>query len=286
MRAPTPRFTTPLFAALIAFAITACGQGLWGLLVIANLATTPALPWAAGLMVGVLAAMVAFLSGRSWPRAGAEGRRRLVSLRLVSGRAFAWSMVAGGCAVVASAGLWIVLTSLVKTPPNILPDWRTIPRMSLIAFLLVGIAAAPISEEIAFRGYALGLLRRAYSPTVAIVGSSLMFALAHLTQGLHAPKLAVYFAAGLALAAIAWRTGSLLPAMAVHAAADLTFFTLVWPNDATRRLVSPGGADAWFWIHLAQVVVFGALSLFAFARLWRVTRPDDAGGGLSASPPL
>ena len=48
---------------------------------------------------------------------------------------------------------------------------------------------------------------------------------------------------------------------------DVTFFTLVWPYDATRRHVGEGGADAWFWIHAAQAVLFTVLAIFAFRGL-------------------
>ncbi|MGH7733984.1 MAG: lysostaphin resistance A-like protein, partial [Gemmatimonadales bacterium] len=217
-----------LLAAVIGLAITAYGQGLWGVLVFANLKTAPAIPWAPALMVPLLAVMVVFLAG-VWPRRGAATRRRLVRLGPVSRQAFLWSMIAGGCGVAALSGVWIVLTSLVKTPPNLLVDLKGVPVLTLAPILIVSILAAPITEEIAFRGYALGVLERAFTPAAAIVVSSTLFALVHLTQGLYPTKLVVYFLAGLAFALIAWRTGSLLPAMIVHSAADLTFFTLVWP---------------------------------------------------------
>ncbi len=259
-----------LIAAVIALAITAYGQGLWGVLVYANLNTRPAIPWAPALMVPMLAVMVLFLAG-VWPRKGASARRRLIRLGPVSRRAFLWSILAGGCGVAALSGLWIVLASLVKTLPNLLIDIKGVPVSTLAPILIVSILAAPITEEIAFRGYALGLLERTFTPTTAIVVSSILFALAHLTQGLYPTKLIVYFLAGLAFALIAWRTGSLLPAMIVHSLADLTFFTLVWPHDGARRLVSEGGAGPWFWIHVGQIAVFGALGCLAFRRLFAVT---------------
>jgi membrane protease YdiL (CAAX protease family) len=279
MRNLTQRLVAPIFAGLVALAITAYGQGLWGLMVMANLETTPAIPWAAALMVPMLAVMVAFLGGFGWPRAGAAARRRLAPLRLVPREAFIWSLIAGGCGIVALAGLWIVLAGLVKTPPNVLPDAVHIPPVTLLATLAVSIVAAPVTEEIAFRGYAMGMLRKTFSPATAIVLSSALFALAHLTQGLYASKLTVYFVAGLAIAMVAYRTGSLIPAMIVHSATDLAFFTLVWPHDATRRLVSQGGADVWFWVHAGQAVVFGVLCVLANLQLVKVTRVEPAGRG-------
>jgi hypothetical protein len=137
--------------------------------------------------------------------------------------------------------------------------------------LLVSIAAAPLSEEVAFRGYAMGLLHRRFSAVSALFITSALFAAAHLTQGLYAPKLLVYFLAGLAFGMVALRTGSLLPAMVVHSFADLTFFTLVWSHDAGRRLLSEGGADAWFFASLALLVVFAPLALLGFRGLAKAT---------------
>src|SRR5581483_4595728 len=235
-------------ALVVAFAITAVGQGLWGAMALANVKLTPALPWAAIVMPIVLAGLAVFLSGRSWPRTGAEARRALVPLAPVSGAAWFWSLAAGAAGIIALAALWTVMASIVRVPPNTLPDMRGVPASTAAAFLLVAIVAAPLTEEIAFRGYAMGLLRRHFGPIAAIVISSVMFAAAHLTQGLSAPKLIVYLLVGLALAATVWRTGSLLPAAIVHSFGDFVFFTAVWPNDAGRRLISQGGADAGFWL--------------------------------------
>jgi membrane protease YdiL (CAAX protease family) len=260
------------FAVLAIFVILLVGQGLWGVLAAANLAVSPAVPWSALAMPPILAVLALFLAGRIGPAAGATARRALVPLAPVSGRAWVWSLAAGGLAVVAAATLWTVLASLVRTPPNALPDIRGAPLWTVIPMLIVASAAAPITEEIAFRGYAMGLLRRELPPAWALVATSVLFAAAHLNHGLYAPKLVVYLLAGVAFGVVALRTGSLLPAMVVHAFGDVTFFTLVWSHDAGRRLVGEGGADGWFWANVALLATCAPLSLLAFARLVRVTR--------------
>jgi membrane protease YdiL (CAAX protease family) len=259
-------------AALVAFAITAIGQGLWGVMVMANIKLTPAIPWAAAIMPVILAGLAAFLAGRIGPKAGAAARRALVPLAPVSGRAWFWSLTTGVIGIVALAALWTVLASMVRTPPNVLPDVSGVPPITLAATLLVSIVAAPLTEEIAFRGYAMGLIGRHFGPIGAIAISSVLFAAAHLTQGLYASKLLVYLLVGLALAITVWRTGSLLPAMVVHCFGDLTFFTLVWPHDAGRRLITEGGADAWFYASLAGLMVFSALWFLALRQLLAATR--------------
>ena len=54
-----------LLACLIAVAILIVGQALWGGLVLANLKLSPAIPWAAVVMIPLLAAMVMAIPKRS-----------------------------------------------------------------------------------------------------------------------------------------------------------------------------------------------------------------------------
>ena len=132
--------------------------------------------------------------------------------------------------------------------------------------LVMGSIAAPLSEEAAFRGYAQVMLERRFRGPAAVGISSVMFAFAHVTQGFLVPKLFVYFLAGLTFGVTAYLTKSIVPGIVVHVMADLTFFTMVWPYDTTRRLVTEGGADAWFWIHVAQAVVFAGLAVWVYTR--------------------
>ena len=68
---------------------------------------------------------------------------------------------------------------------------------------------------------------------------------------------------------IVYLTNSIIASVPVHIVGDLVFFTLIWPHDASRRLVTEGGADLWFWVHIAQAAIFTALTLLAFGRLAR-----------------
>src|SRR5207248_4984217 len=162
-------------------------------------------------------------------------------------------LVFGVLAIVALAGYWIVMFQLFKMPGNVIPDYSGYPVLTVVPVLVMASLVAPLSEEPAFRGYAQSILEGAFrGPVVPVTISSVLFALAHVTQGFLLPKLFVYFLVGLVLGTIAYLTKSLWPGIAVHIMADMTFFTLVWPHDTTRRLVVDGGADVWFWIHVAQ----------------------------------
>ncbi len=132
---------------------------------------------------------------------------------------------------------------------------------------------SPLTEEAAFRGYAQVMLERAFTGVVAVVISSVFFALFHgPTQGFAWSKLLFYFLVGVAFGTTAYLTQSILPAIPVHIAGDLTFFFLVWPNDAARRFVWRDGVDVWFWLYVAQAILFAALAILAFRRLARAAK--------------
>ncbi|HEX6791134.1 MAG TPA: type II CAAX endopeptidase family protein [Candidatus Krumholzibacteria bacterium] len=87
------------------------------------------------------------------------------------------------------------------------------PDTSVILLLLVCILG-PVSEELLFRGWMFSGFLVRYSPTKAIVFSALLFAVSHV----HPMAIIQTFAIGCFFAWLVRKTGSLLPAMAAHAA--------------------------------------------------------------------
>jgi membrane protease YdiL (CAAX protease family) len=259
---------------LLAFAITVLAGGIWSTLLVANLRSSPAIPWSVPVMAILLWLMWSYLGGKGWPRSTSAVRRHYLRANRRSARTYLWSFAAGVLSVVALAGYWIVLFRLVKMPPNALPDMSSYPRMTVVLMVLMGSLVAPFMEEAGFRGYFQVALEREFRGSVAVIVSSLGFALAHFAHGILWPKLLVYFLVGVAFGATAYLTNSTLPAILPHMIGDLTFFTLVWPYDAARRLVSDSGTDNWFWIHVVQVIVFTALTVLAFQQLARVSSQD------------
>jgi membrane protease YdiL (CAAX protease family) len=267
------RIGAVIWAGALAFAILAVSSTAWTGLLAANFRTRKAFPfpWSVAAMALVLWLIWAYLGGRWWPRSTSAARSRCLRANRVSGRVFAWALFAGVLSIAALAGCWIVLFQLVRMKPNDLGDISQVPMAIVVLLLVMSSLVSPIAEEAGFRGYCQVVLERKFSGLVAVLISSIYFAIAHLTQGFYWPKLSVYFLAGVALGSIAYLTKSLLPGIAVHIMADLTFFALVWPFDAGRRLVWEGGADAWFWIHVAQAIVFAGPAILAFRQLARVT---------------
>jgi len=263
-----------MLAGLLGMGIVVFASSVWVALMFANLKTSPAIPWAAPVMLSVLWLMWRYLGGKGWPQSNAAERRRLLRANPVSRQAYLWTAIAGVLGLVALTGYWIVFSQLAPIHANmLLPEFSRYPRLMVIAIILVASLIAPLTEEAGFRGYCQQMLERRFRPWAAIAITAIFFTVAHLNHGLVWPKLLVYFLAGVLLSVIAYVNNSILPCIPVHILADLTFFTLVWPHDGTRRLVSQGGADTWFWIHVAQAIIFTPLAILAFRKLARVAGP-------------
>jgi membrane protease YdiL (CAAX protease family) len=259
---------------LLAFTITILAGGIWSALLVTNLRSTPAVPWSVPAMALLLWLIWGYLGGKGWPSSTSDARHHYLRANRRSARTYRWALIAGVLSVVALAGYWIALFRMVKMQPNAIQDVSGYPRTTVALMIIMGSLVAPMMEEAGFRGYFQVALEREFRGSVAVTLSSLVFALAHFAHGIFWPKLLVYFLVGVAFGATALLTNSTLPAILPHIIGDLTFFTLVWPNDAARRLIWDSGADNWFWVHAAQAIVFSVLSVMSFRQLARVSMPE------------
>lgn len=102
----------------------------------------------------------------------------------------------------------------------------------------IGVAvllAAPLVEEVVFRGALFGPLRRTHHVVTVVVGTGAYFALVHLDPHAMLP----IFVVGVALGFVRWASGSLIPAVLLHAgfnAVPLVSMAL------GERPAPPGGA--------------------------------------------
>ncbi len=256
----------------LAFLLTILTGGIWTALLLANLAKAPAVPWAVLVMALVLWPLWSYLGGKWGPASTKKERSVYLRARSVSGRVFIWSLLAGLLSIVSLAGLWIVMFRLVKIPGNAVPDLSKYPVFTLGSVLAMASVVSSVAEEAGFRGYFQTALESRVPGPAAVFISVLLIAPAHgLTQGFLWPTVVFYFAVDTMLGTLAYLTKSILPGLVIHSLGLLTFFTLIWPQDSRRGLIWGPGADVWFWIHLAQAVFFGALSITALIHLARLT---------------
>jgi len=268
---------TVLWTGALAIVMTGVVSGLWAALLGANLATSPAVPWAAGVMALVIWALWSYLGGRFAPRTTQAARRTLLRGEPLPVPVTAWAIGAGVLWVVALAGFWTVLHRLTATHGNPGPDLSKLPPATVIVSFAMAAISGGVSEEAGFRGYFQGALERRGLGPLAILVTALVMAPIHaLTQGFVWPTLLFYLLVDSMLGALAFVTGSIRPGVVVHTTGLFVFFTLVWPNDAHRTLIWADGADIGFWLSLAQTLGFAALGGLAFVQLMRLTGRREA----------
>jgi membrane protease YdiL (CAAX protease family) len=260
-----------IWSGLLGLFITVFAGAIWASLLIVNLTTGSSIPWSPFVMAVVLWLMWQYLGGKGWPQRTALVRQHLLRANPVSGRVFAWSLVAGVLSIVALVGYWVVLYQLVPMRGTILPDYSKYPLPIVVLSVVMGSLVSPFAEESGFRGYFQVVLESRYRAPVAIIVSSAVFALAHVPT--HPwPTASVFFLAGLIFGTIAFLTNSIWPGIVVHMLGDATFFVFVWPYDGAHHLIWQTGPDNAFWISLAQAVVFTIMAIVAFRQLARVRR--------------
>ncbi len=275
MRPSVRRLGSYLGFSALALVLIGATAIVWGALLYGNLATTPSIPWALPALICVLWIVWRYLGGSGWPQSTSLARNRLLRANPVSGRALGWSIVAGCFGIAALAGLWVVLFRLFPMGANPLVPDRFASSPVMVGAIIVGASLlAPITEESAVRGYLQSRLERDLRPSVAVVLSSVVFAIAHISQGLAWPKLLFYFFVGVLFGVLALLNNSILPVIPVHVAGDLTFFLFVWPTDTARTPVSVTGTDAWFWLHVVQVIAFTAATIVAMRMLNKTGGPS------------
>jgi membrane protease YdiL (CAAX protease family) len=261
---------------LFAVIFTGLVSGVWTGLLVANLSTTPAVPWCVAAMALVLWAAWSFLGGQ-WGWSATKGARR-AHLRAgpLPWPVMGWAVVTGGLGIVALAGFWVVLHRLVVVQTNPLPDFSKYPPLTVVTALAMASISGAVSEEVAFRGYFQGALERRGLGAGAILVSALVMSPEHaLTQGFVWPTMLFYLLVDGLLGALAFLTQSIRPVVIVHAIGLFIFFALVWPYDKERTPISVGGADLGFWLSVAQTGVFAVLSLAGFWRLARLRRSGE-----------
>ncbi len=136
-----------------------------------------------------------------------EALRRLGVRRFEVPSAFVWMFVA----VVAYLIVAILYSNLIGEPKqeDIAESFGSIP----VQFLLI-VVAAPVSEEVCFRGMLYGGLREKLSTPVAALIGGLIFGALHALTGISAvPPLMAF---GIVLCLLYEKTGSIWPGIMIH----------------------------------------------------------------------
>ncbi len=117
---------------------------------------------------------------------------------------------------VLAEGSFQVVSSVLPVPEAFLEFFEALmnkERHGALATYFVLAVSPGICEEFVFRGVVYGILSRAWGARRAVIVSAALFAAFHLSVYRFVPV----FIVGLSLGAVVWRTGSLVPAMLLHA---------------------------------------------------------------------
>ena len=151
-------------------------------------------------------------------------------------------MLLGGALWMGSIGLMELQAVLWPPSPEYLEAFRTIHRAlapegpldALVSLAVIALLPA-LAEELVVRGVLLPSLVRPLGPVLAVVASSILFAL------MHDPYRYLFtLAVGLVLGALRLRTGSLWPPIVAHATLNtLTFLVAPLVDDPSQTTYEP-----------------------------------------------
>ena len=138
-----------------------------------------------------------------------------------------------GWAALAYLGFWIgsgLITAIFGTPPTeaeqqLIKELRDERELwSLVGFAVMATLAAPLSEEVLFRGLLFGTLRSRIGLLPAALASGVLFGLIHFDAPVQGIMLLCVF--GIALCLLYEATGSLLPGIGLHALHNALTFSV------------------------------------------------------------
>jgi len=155
--------------------------------------------------LGFLLVPLAVASG--WGQASLRVALRRLGVRRFGGTAVPWMLAAVG-AYLLFAGVYSALFGAPEQE-DIAESFGPVP-----AQILLIVIAAPISEELCFRGMLFGGLRGRMPRLVAALVSALIFGALHALTGLSAVPPLIFF--GFILALLYERTGSVVPGILLH----------------------------------------------------------------------
>jgi hypothetical protein len=134
------------------------------------------------------------------------------------------------------------------------------------------IAIAPVLEELVFRGAIQGTLERRAGVVLAILLTTIAFALLHGRPRV----LPLYLFLGFAFGFAVYVTGSIWAGVILHAANNAAAMIGAGLQEVSATQVETvwsAGADAAWWWSVATTLVSGALLAAVAVRLWKA-RPE------------
>ena len=256
---------------------------IFGLFIVWNLAVSVALallPGPAALATGVV------LTGAFVWRLVGQGEHvdRVFRIRPLRGAALGWTLAAILPLQAFNWALGEVYVRLVPVPPeNFDPFARLMDEPAgRLAVTLLAVAAAPLIEELIFRGMTQRRLERRLGPAGGIAATALLFAIVHFLPWIFP----LHFFLGLAFGYAVYATRSVWAGVILHAANNGSAMVgLIVQPDPPEQLPTlwTTGPNADWWTSVTAAIVTGLLLALVARGLWNARpaaslRPAAADG--------
>jgi membrane protease YdiL (CAAX protease family) len=241
----------------------------------------PILLGALGMPVAAVAE-VAFLALYTWWASGGGApvrfratRAYYFRVRPLSGMQWFWGCIAALSFAATIHAAIVLLFRFVPFPAAAFHrgyDFSFIAssQMRWLACVVSALSAA-VCEETGFRGYMQRPIENRHGPVVAILISSLVFMLLHLTKDWALfGMVPIVFLGGFLLGLLAWASGTLVFGILGHWIMDIGLFAYWWTQIAgtfQQRPIFEVGVDPAFFVECAAFAAMLVLVLAATSRL-------------------
>jgi membrane protease YdiL (CAAX protease family) len=243
---------------------------IWPLLLI-----TLGMPVAALVEIVFLALYVWWAAGGGPPRSRQAVRAEYFRVRRLSASQWFWGMIA---AVSFAATIHAALVLLFRIVPFPAAEFHHGYDFSFIASrqmqwvaVVVSALSAAVCEETGFRGYMQRPIENRHGPVIAILISSTVFTLLHLSKDWALIGMVpIVFGAGIMLGMLARASGTLVFCIIGHWIMDIGLFGYWWTQIAgifMQRPVSESGMDQTVYIECALFAVALIVLVAATAQL-------------------
>lgn len=275
---PWGRLPVIVRAVLTGIVVGLAAANVWPLLLLKL-----GMPAAAAAELAFLLAYLWWASGggppKAWAAVRADSFRAPSSSGALSRAQWVWGLMAAVFFAATIHAAMIVLFRLVPFPAaqfragydfSII---RSVPMRWLA--VVISAASAGICEETGFRGYVQRPIEKRHGAFVAILVSSLLFAILHLNkQWSLAGMVPIVFGAGALLGLLAWASRSLVFCMIGHTIMDIGLFAYWWTQIAgtfSQRPIGETGMDRAFEFECGVAAAALLATLSAIARLRTVS---------------
>lgn len=283
--------TTILAASGIALVVMLAGSVPWAVLSAWNHRAWMQAPWSVAPMALYLWAYLAFLAGR-WGGGDGASRRANLQANALPMSVWALALPAGLLGIGAILALLQVVARLVSMPPGqSIEAPPGMPAATMLALVVMQSIVAGVTEEAAFRGYMQSMVGRRLGVVTAVASAGVLFGLLHFPNhpGDVVLMLPYYVAVSAMYGGLTWATGSVLPAMVLHALGDIVVLTRWWLTGMPEWQLGPlapplawdAGIDRPFIEALVVAIGLGLVTSWSY----RAIRRQTCQPGVAASVP-